>query len=155
MTSTAPSPVGRIVRVGRALMSISELYSATGPLKSASFISPIRDRAGRGGLAFVIPTRPTPYLVHAAMSALDVAHSSANLGTRGEPSPIRASSKAFRVHDPTQRQARPPHAIVRLQALPLPLGLRLLEAPATGPLDARGSALGRGLQGLGGKAQRP
>src|SRR6478735_10701183 len=53
---------------------------------------------------------------------------------------------------------RPQHVAARspqdLQALRIPVGLRVLEAAAADPLDARGSAARRGLPRLGAEALR-
>ncbi len=48
----------------------------------------------------------------------------------------------------------PAYPVPLLQAVPLSVGLRLLEAPAADPLDARGGAARRGRQGLGRQPQR-
>ena len=56
-----------------------------------------------------------------------------------------------RLEGPQHVAARSPQD---LQALRISVGLRFLEAPAAGPLAARGSAAGRGLPRLGAEAVR-
>src|ERR1041385_9176412 len=48
-----------------------------------------------------------------------------------------------------------PSSLQDLQALRISLGVRILEAPAADPLDAGGSAAGRGLPRLGAEAHQP